>query len=778
MKDTKKVVHNVTFTRERALLSGGSGLLIALSLSACGGGGSSNGGSQNTTTPIISPSTQIPVSGQSGSELTISKAPSASAYSFVSNVTGLSLVDPDLAIVAVANDTGDNAYAVELKATGAGTLEFRFDDANDTITLTSESVLSGFTEFRVTNGTVDAREADLGDVDYIEIASSVSLKVSQLASIDNIVSKSSSGIINIEVKTLDDIATLEALMASKDIEVFSQPATFKMVKAAGSTLPDEVLVTGEETVKVQTQPVASAPPVILNVPQTVVAKKPTGSLQIANNDKYINILEAQSATTVKVVVESGTTVRSVKMGGNALSVGSRDGEYIISAEDFSDGEYTLVAELVSQQGVITQLNDTITVDRVSPTVSSVTIEGEDNGLNSTEISAPLKVFADVSSDASVTEMSVVGMALGTDASGTYILDASKLAEGTHTLSVVAKDLAGNSQTYQKDFVVDFDGAEDATVSFSGAPDDVFNLSEADSTVSASVAVPSGGTLTGVALSGSSVDLNGGNSFDFKPSTLGSGVHDIVVSYDDASGSSNTSIKTFMVDLTPPADAILSTVGDDFTLNSTEVASSTPLFVEPGSGNFVKQVTLNGSSVAETVTENTYSYNSSSLRAGVHEISTVTSDSAGNETVTNQKLVVLNNSNSGTFFEIETSALSDGRTQFDFHVINVPSAFANEIPSFQFKLSYDTTDFSFDPGQLASDSGAFTIRPGNMGRDVSQAGVGKLGISGVFDPDISDFETPIVTLRGVAEPGNVSFLIYDAQFSDFEISDGTYGAFIA
>ena len=157
---------------------------------------------------------------------------------------------------------------------------------------------------------------------------------------------------------------------------------------------------------------------------------------------------------------------------------------------------------------------------------------------------------------------------------------------------------------------------------------------------------------------------------------------------------------------------------------------------------------------------------------------VTTDSAGNETVTDQKLVVLNNSNSGAFFEIETSALSDGRTQFDFHVINVPSTFANEIPSFQFKLSYDTNDFSFDPGQLASDSSAFTIRPGNMGRDVTKAGEGKLGISGVFDPDISDFETPIVTLRGAAEPGNVSFLIYDAQFSGFEIADGTYGAFVA
>jgi len=783
MKDTSKVVQNITFSRERGLLSGGSGLLIALSLSACGGGGGGGGassgtGSQNTTTPISTPGTQVPVSGQSGSELTISKAPSVSTYSFVSNVTGLSLVDPELAIVAVANDTRDNAYEVELNATGAGTLEFRFDDANDTITLTSESVLSGFTDLRVTNGTVDAREADLGDVDYIEIASSVSLKVSQLASIDNIVSKSSSGVISIEVKTLDDIAALEALMESKNIEIFSQPAAFKMVKAAGSTLPDEVLNTGEEAVQVQTQPVTSAPTVVLNVPQTVVAKKPTGSLQIANNDKYINILEAQSATTVKVVADSGATISSVKMGGNTLSEGSRNGEYIISPEDFSDGTYTLVAELVSSQGVITQLKDTITIDRVSPTINSVTIEGEDNGLNSTEISAPLKVFADVSSGASVTDMSVGGVALGTDASGTYVLDASNLTEGTHTLSVVAKDLAGNSQTYQKDFLVDFDGAEDATVSFAGASDDVFNLSEASSTISASVSVPGGGTLTGVTLSGSSVNLGGGNSFDFKPSALGSGVHDIVVSYEDASGGSNTSKKTFMVDLTPPGDAILSTAGDDFTLNPTEISSSTPLFVEPGSGNIIKQVTLNGSSVAETVTENTYSYNSSSLRAGVHEISVVTTDSAGNETVTDQKLVVLGNSNSGAFFEIEASALSDGRTQFDFHVINVPSTFANEIPSFQFKLSYDTNDFSFDPGQLASDSSAFTIRPGNMGRDVTKAGEGKLGISGVFDPDISDFETPIVTLRGAAEPGNVSFLIYDAQFSGFEIADGTYGAFVA
>ena len=243
--------------------------LIAVSLAACGGGSSTDTSStsgQDTTptntTPIQAPVTEIqaPVIGQAGSELIIAKAGGQSTYSFSSQVAGFSLADPSLAVINVADDTADNTYGVELNATGAGTLEFKFADANDVVVLSDESVISGFTELKVTSGTVDATDADLGAVDYVEVASSINLAVSQLSTIKNIVSASPTGKINIEISSIADLNALDALVKNGNVKIFSETGdALKLVKAPGAVIADVVLEEGEASIGAAEQPEVQKP---------------------------------------------------------------------------------------------------------------------------------------------------------------------------------------------------------------------------------------------------------------------------------------------------------------------------------------------------------------------------------------------------------------------------------------------------------------------------------------------------------------------------------------
>ena len=116
-----------------------------------GGGGGGGGG------------VSLPASGSN----TLSLYRVGSDYAS-SSFSGLTLLNGD-AHFQVANAASNN-YSVKLTAQGAGLLKFEFSDANDVITLLDGSVVSGFSQMKVINGTVDATNADLGLIDYISAA--------------------------------------------------------------------------------------------------------------------------------------------------------------------------------------------------------------------------------------------------------------------------------------------------------------------------------------------------------------------------------------------------------------------------------------------------------------------------------------------------------------------------------------------------------------------------------------------------------------------------------
>ena len=63
-------------------------------------------------------------------------------------------------------DAEDDAYDVTL-TTVAWDVTFDFTDADDVVTLSSSSSISGFTQLKVIRGTVDVSDADIGRITYV-----------------------------------------------------------------------------------------------------------------------------------------------------------------------------------------------------------------------------------------------------------------------------------------------------------------------------------------------------------------------------------------------------------------------------------------------------------------------------------------------------------------------------------------------------------------------------------------------------------------------------------
>jgi hypothetical protein len=485
--------------------------------------------------------------------------------------------------------------------------------------------------------------------------------------------------------------------------------------------------------------------------QSTVSAKPAGTLQIQNNDAYINITEAGEDVLVKVLVEEGVTISSVRLGSQTLASGTLENTFVIDPSSFSDGSYTLVANLV-----------------VAPTFDAVSIEGEANGLNAGEVSRPLKITADLSGTGVIDAVTLSGQSLTQDASGSFVLDASGLSEGAHTLTVTARDEAGNTTDFLKSFTVDLDGPTDATINFNSV-DAIMSASEADGVVSGSVELASGQALQSLTLNGSSVNTTSGNAFQFDAAGLSEGIHTLSVT----TTSGVTSSTTFEIDRTAPDVATLSTVGDNFSITAAEGSSSLPIFVSAGLGSSVSSVTMNGASLPQASGGGVYTVNTSSLGVGVHDLVATTRDAAGNTASVLQKFVVQGSGAGSKVLEVEGTSGSAGLTRFDVYVVDLPSAAGDSLSGFDMTFDFDQSEFSYAAGSL-------TIKPGGrMGMDVGLASSGLLGLSAAYSNAFSDFEAPIATFYATNTGGvsSTSLRLYDVMLDSAAVDAGNYSVIL-
>ena len=216
---------------------------LALILSACGGGSSSTTSSNSSSTT-------------SSNVLTLTK--SADTYS-ASAVTGFTVADSSTAKFDVA-DASSNAYEIKLDATGTGVLEFDFVDAGDTVTLAAGSKTSGFTTLKVTDGTLDATNADLTGITRVEVASGIKISLAQIKEIPTIVANSAISEITVEVTTEAEATELVSLISAGTVKVFADTNPIKLVAAPAATVATETLEKKQTETTASVKPTAEASP--------------------------------------------------------------------------------------------------------------------------------------------------------------------------------------------------------------------------------------------------------------------------------------------------------------------------------------------------------------------------------------------------------------------------------------------------------------------------------------------------------------------------------------
>lgn len=742
--------------KEKRFRSAASTSALALStmfLANCGGGSSSssqsggntstNQGSTNTNQGTQSVTTQPPALPPSGNLLSLTKVGSDYASSAVQGFT----LESGAAKYTVSDDAGDNSYKIKLSANGSGALEFSFDDANDTVTLMEGSSVSGFDQLNVTNGTLNATNADLGSINTIIVASGIKISYSQVAKIQNLVSNSDDGNIEIFVANAAEAADLQARISSGSLKVYGATDAVQIaadqVEAAQPTVVEEV-----KTVVATALAAAPTPPPAVVAPrpvQTLLAEKSAGTVSIVNNDALINASEASG--TIKFIISptDGFDVKSAKIGSTALSATGVAGEYTINGAALSDGEYELKVELADELtaeagddifGGLVTLNANITVDKTAPSAAAIQVEGETNGLNSTEASSKVQITIGAEGGSDIVSVTVGSQKI-TPQDGAYYFDATSLADGAHDVTVTTEDGAGNSSTTVKSVTIDRAGPTEATITVDG--DDGSGLSAAEASGSVNVNVDLNGAASIVSVTGPAGSLSADDAgvYSMDASTLSEGSHEITVVTADVSGNETSARHVFSIDRTAPDEAAISISGSSFGLTPAELVDAVPVFVDAGSGADVVSVKL-GSSELSVNSAGYYSFSGGSLAAGVHEIKVVTSDAAGNTKSSSADFTVLGYTSAvADIFDIRSTTSGD-TVNFSVYVKNILNSHPDGIKSYDFDIQLDAAELDYVEGSFAGFEGSMFA----VGE--ARASEGLVRVAGVSRTAFESYDLPFMT----------------------------------
>jgi hypothetical protein len=295
---------------------------LALVLSACGG-------SETSTT--------------ASNVLTLTK--SADTYS-ASAVTGFAVTDSSTAKFAVA-DAASNAYEIKLDATGTGVLEFDFVDAGDTVTLAAGSKSSGFTTLKVTDGTLDATNADLTGITRVEVASGIKISLAQIKEIPTVVANSATSEITVEVTSEAEATELVSLISAGTVKIFADTNPIKLVAASTATVTAETLTAKQTETTASVKPTAEAP-----ADTAATDTTDTGTGTGTGTDTDTGSTDSTGGGAAPVIGGSPTTVPVTHSGSGNYVMGTDSGAVTLTV----DGSNLKATPEVGSATMVTKAN--------------------------------------------------------------------------------------------------------------------------------------------------------------------------------------------------------------------------------------------------------------------------------------------------------------------------------------------------------------------------------------------------------------------------------------
>lgn len=361
---------------------------------------------------------------------------------------------------------------------------------------------------------------------------------------------------------------------------------------------------------------------------------------VSNSGATNDLLTNDTTPTITGIAEALSTVKLFE-GGTLLGTVAADGSgnWSITATVLANGPHNLTVTATDASNNTSVLSDvlTVTIDNTSPaaptglTLALASNSGATNDLITSDNTPTITGTAEPNSSVQLKEG---GTALGTataDGTGNWSITTPTLGSGTHTLTAIATDLAGNVGATSSGLTVTIDttapaapqGLTLAAASNSGATND---------TVTNDVTP----TITGTAEIGSTVTLTA----DDLGLVLGTAITD---------GSGNWSITPLAAQSLPELAHALSATATDIAGNISAASSNLIVIIDTIAPGAPTNLTLDPSSDTGAqgdfvTTDDTPTINGTAspgvlvtLKEGVTVLGTVAADVAGNWIITSVSL---------------------------------------------------------------------------------------------------------------------------------------------
>jgi len=230
--------------------------------------------------------------------------------------------------------------------------------------------------------------------------------------------------------------------------------------------------------------------------------------------------------------EPGLTVQLSETGALGSSQANAGGQWQININGVSDGEHRFTATTNDAAGNSRSAQVTVTVDTQPPAIV-INAPGANTFINQSALT-----FSGDGEAGLTIQFSLDGNGIGSttvDGGGQWIFDASGIAEGQHSVTATVGDLAGNSVSATRSFVIDT--AIPVVQIQSPVPDSVIRQSAVDFTglteANSRVEFFDGSDLLG------SVSADAGGRWAFTSGPLADGVHQFSVVAVDLAGNTST-----------------------------------------------------------------------------------------------------------------------------------------------------------------------------------------------------------------------------------------------
>ena len=389
----------------------------------------------------------------------------------------------------------------------------------------------------------------------------------------------------------------------------------------------------------------------------------TGS---SNSDFVTNTASQTISGTLSANLASGEKVEVSYDGGSNWSDATT---YSVGSNTWSttttlSGSNTFKARVTNTDGSTKAYSHSYTLDTSVPNAPSTPdlAVANDSGSSSTDniTSATTPAFTGTAEAGSTVTLYDGASSVGTataDGSGNWSITSSTLAEGSHTLTAKATDLAGNTSAASASLSVTIDTSAPSAPS---APDMTAGTDTGTSSTDSitSVTTP---TFTGTAEANSTVKLynsdgttelgtattDGSGNWSITSIALSAGTHTLTVKATDAAGNTSTASSSLSVTIDSTAPGAPSTPdmtngtdsGSSATDNLTGVA--TPTFTGTAEANSIVTLYDGASSVGTTTADGSgnWSITASTLAEGSHTLTAKATEAAGNTSAASSGLSV-------------------------------------------------------------------------------------------------------------------------------------------